>query len=522
MRNANLFLALPVILVLTVCSEGIGKTIALPQWRNIKTVADTLMSGDTILCDSGIYQGFELTNLYDSLNPLIIKSKVLHGAQVIAGSKVSFYGARGVVFDGFEVRGPNVSTNSGLVHVSNNADYITIKNCHIHNAPLDADCIKANQAGHVNVIGCDLHDPGLRAAGNGPQETCDYLDIHGGVVRGNIFRWTTQVARQYFNAKGGSSDIILENNIFLNHQGGVGDPAVQLGGYSGAQYIDGGYEGVREIMRNNIVIASTTGGVSFINCNGGYVYNNLFINCVTNAIVGVATSVGTGSNGGNTDVYLFNNIFYNANGDMPRVMGGSTSILSNFYHGNNLYYNGGGNILAGFYNPNTETGRVMADPLITMLDSGSYESIINSLAIAVTSPAIDSGAIPDAVTPGVPLDIRGASRPLGSAYDIGPLEVNPTKAENGGRNTIQKDRIVVCPNPFNPVTAITLNAAIAGGQYTLEIYDIYGRHIDAFKTNGAVLKKGFVWNAYGYASGIYLITVYTGTQVFSDRLVMLK
>ena len=155
MRESSITLKVIIVLILVICAQGMGKTVILPQFRNITAAVDTLMSGDTLLCDSGIYQGFEITKQYDSLNPLVIKSKVLHGAQVITGGNCHFIGAQGVVLDGFEVRGPNITATSGLIRIENNgsfiANYITIKNCHVHHAPLEADCIKVSRASRAQL-----------------------------------------------------------------------------------------------------------------------------------------------------------------------------------------------------------------------------------------------------------------------------------------------------------------------------------------------------------------------------------
>lgn len=70
------------------------------------------------------------------------------------------------------------------------------------------------------------------------------------------------------------------------------------------------------------------------------------------------------------------------------------------------------------------------------------------------------------------------------------------------------------PNPFNPALKITLNTDLQAG---LEIFDISGKRIIA-----AAMKREYVWNARGAASGVYVLKVTAGNRVFVRNLTLLR
>ncbi|OGJ89722.1 MAG: hypothetical protein A2268_06995 [Candidatus Raymondbacteria bacterium RifOxyA12_full_50_37] len=509
-----------------------GTTVTISQGQSITSAIAARTSGDTILCNTGIYTAFSTSGQFSASDPLVIKSSTLHGARIQSGDKANFYNAHGIVFEGFEIDGTNMSSNSGLVQVSATSSDITIKNCHIYNGSYDADCIKINQTSRVNVIGCDLHDPGLRVDGTA-QETLDLLDCNGGLISGNVFRTITEPARQYVNAKGGSRDIIFENNIFLHAKGM--EAAVMLGGYSDPIYINGQFEGVNITARNNIIIGSTRGSFVIVNVDGAYIYNNLSYGC-SSPNINFGQGGGTGLDGGNRNIYAYNNVFFNCGmlGKRPMLAKTEAITIENFVHDNNCFWNSG-EILASdrTFSPAREAAGVLTDPLLSIDTSGTdYAHIMNSISVAAGSPLVNGGAIPDTACPGIPFDIKGAVRPLGGAYDIGPLEQAGTAAEKTTDRDM-KPGITIAPNPFNPATRISVSGlaslrgqsglfAAGSEMAAMNVFNMHGTLVQKLSAACRQLPIGITWDASHLPSGVYTIVVTAGSLKLTEKAILLK
>jgi hypothetical protein len=397
-----------------------GRVIRVADQPSLMAVLKDARGGDTILVAPGHYEGFAFTRKFPDGRPLIIRSAERHKAVFDRGRTLYFWGVENVVFEGFELARMQMDDRGaqGLIHVEGQSRNVTLRDLYAHHAGFNDDCIKINAARNIDVLDCILHDPGMREGGQGPQETLDYYDVDGGRIAGNLF--TGGTSRQYINAKAGSRDIVIDSNILLGHHGAAGDEAIVLGGWSGT--VRGDYEGVNITVRNNLVIGSRSGAFQVRNVRGGYIYNNLVLNCTRSPLIQAVTGKGKGSEGGSEDVYVFNNIFCNSGGDMPPLMQ-VVGTFENFHHGHNLYFNGAQPIPSeGYYDPRREPGAVFDDPLVHVATRGGYRAILESLAISASSLAVEAGTAPPAGPAGVPADIRGTRRPRSKAYDIGPLE----------------------------------------------------------------------------------------------------
>ena len=397
-----------------------GRVLRVADQESLLAALKEAQGGETILVSPGSYEGFAFSRRFPDGRPLVIKSAQLHKAVFNRGRTLYFGGVENVVLDGFVLTGlqPDHRGAEGLIHVEGQSRAITLRNLHAHHAGYNDDCIKVNAAKDIDVIGCVLHDPGMREHKNGPQETLDYYDVDGGRIQGNLF--TGGTSRQYINAKGGSRDIVIEDNILLNHHGAAGDEAL----HPGRGLRDGprrlrGREHHRPQQPDRRL---ASGAFQVRSVQGAYIYNNLVFDCVGSPLIQVVPGNGPGLGGGSDGVYVFNNIFCNAAGKMPRLMR-VQGRLENFQHGHNLYFNAGEPIpAAGYYDPNEESGAVFTDPKVAVAAQGDYQAVLDSLTILSTSPAIDAGAVLEAAPAGSPFDIRGTKRPHGKACDIGPLE----------------------------------------------------------------------------------------------------
>ncbi|NLP11706.1 T9SS type A sorting domain-containing protein, partial [bacterium] len=78
------------------------------------------------------------------------------------------------------------------------------------------------------------------------------------------------------------------------------------------------------------------------------------------------------------------------------------------------------------------------------------------------------------------------------------------------------------PNPFNPTTVIRYE--IPDDQaVTIRVYDLSGRELETL-VNGAQTAGSHevVWNAAGYASGIYLYRIEAGSFSKLLRMLLIK
>jgi hypothetical protein len=78
------------------------------------------------------------------------------------------------------------------------------------------------------------------------------------------------------------------------------------------------------------------------------------------------------------------------------------------------------------------------------------------------------------------------------------------------------------PNPFNPTTTIEFSLPKAG-HVSLILYDMLGREIEKL-VDGELAAGRYraVWNARGYATGMYVYRLQAGDYVAVKRLLLLK
>ena len=426
------FLFFIIVLALTLY----GRSTILGPTGDIRMTISSAQPGDTLLLSDGDYQSPGWLDNKKFMTPVLIKAVNDKKARIVRGNGLNINNCRGLIFDGLEITA--LATNSGLIQIQGQSSYITIINCHIHHAPLDADCIKVNQSNNISIIGCQLNDPGARAAGNGQQETLDYLDVDTGLIRGCFF--TGGTSRQYVNAKGLSSFITVENCILKDHNGDQGDAAIILGGWSSESFFaahPSGYECENMVVRNNIILNSRTGAFQVSNVKNGYIYNNFVWNCKSynayRGLIYVSPGNGPGANKGTVHLEICNNIFASdaATGAPTQVLTLSSTTLDSFIHRNNLYYfNGAAIPTGGYFNPNTEEQAVFENPGFADARGDSYDAILNSLLPAGRGPWVGTGiSALQQPFPAVTTDITSISR-NNQIFDIGPFVFQTTTVYN--------------------------------------------------------------------------------------------
>lgn len=140
-------------------------------------------------------------------------------------------------------------------------------------------------------------------------------------------------------------------------------------------------------------------------------------------------------------------------------------------------------------------------------------------AIQNNSPCIDTG-IPD--TTGLflqPYDLIGNPRIWNDRIDMGAYEWNSIGTNDF--NWSNSNIVIVYPNPFS--TSTTLSYELQQPErVTLRIYDFLGKQVYQTQENQSQGQQQLIWNAEGYADGVYYYRLQIGDAVVSGKMVKVR
>ncbi len=398
-------------------------------YRTIKYAVQQSVAGDVIRVHAGTYAE---SWIQVKSGTRIVSEDGLYAAKVNAGGSTSFRfenGCTDAEVDGFEVYSTwsAGSPADGLVRAWNCSN-IRIRNMKVHDAPYDADCIKIGGWGatttNVLVENCVVYNPAYRGTGPAYQENIDIFPADGVTVRGCwLYHTPERGGDDLIFAKGGSTNIIWENNVFGPSQSPpYSNPAVMCG--TASPNVFPSCENF--VARNNLFLGLTgDGAFAFLGARNAHLYNNVFYDyrggrCVIEFYhAGVLVP--------NEDCYVYNNIFVQSNGypiyqDRGRWDPTISYIPVNFQHDHNIYWqaNDGGDV-----NIQAEANSLFVDPMLVapavpVPGVDTWATIVARFELQDGSPAKDAGFD---LGPLVPTDVYGMVRPVGPAYDIGAQEV---------------------------------------------------------------------------------------------------
>jgi hypothetical protein len=102
---------------------------------------------------------------------------------------------------------------------------------------------------------------------------------------------------------------------------------------------------------------------------------------------------------------------------------------------------------------------------------------------------------------------------------VGPIS---TSTEPGSETPLRTELMAAYPNPFNPSTQIRFTLD-AGRQTRVAVYDLLGREV-AVLVNGTLSAGSHqvTFDASGLASGVYLVRLEAGGEVFTRRMTLFK
>jgi hypothetical protein len=411
-----------------------GAGSADAPYLTLKRAIQESNSGDTIRVRAGTYNEawIEIKE-----GTRLVSEDGIHKARIYSGKVSAIRLTKdNSGIDGFEIYGDldKGTPGDGLVRLIG-AKNVWVKNCKLHDAPLDCDVVKVG-ASNVLIENCIIYNPAHRTSGTF-QECVDIFGtgtgaVDGATVRGCWIYHTPDRGGDYLiYAKGGAKNVLWENNVF-GPSGGGADGNVATGCGAASPAVFPSCENF--IARNNIFVGCAgDGAFGFTGAKNAHVYNNVFYNYRGNNSFIQFYSAQPGGKDRNEDCSVFNNIFVQSNGkpiysDRGRFSPEYTYVPVNFQIDYNVYYLVDTSMSKCDIDIRKEKNSMLADPKLAApampdISRDSWKSIVARFLLKADSPAINRGKDLSAPAPfNVPLDILGSARPAGGKYDIGVQE----------------------------------------------------------------------------------------------------
>ncbi|MFH1761198.1 MAG: hypothetical protein ABIA63_08855 [bacterium] len=522
------------------------KTQGIPSIQIAILKAQT---GDTILVKPGTY--IEKVGLKSGIT--LLSEEGPTKTRIFAetgGSALSFSSAINVLVHGFDIYSilGTGSPIAGLVSIYDSRN-IKIKNCYIHDAGNDGDCIKVWNTRDLLIESCCVWNPAKRTS-QGFQEC---MDIRGGndnriTIRGSWFFHKSAWGDAIIFGKGGCYNLLWENNIFgPSGGGGYGNTPVETGHHNNGISGDWNppYPSERYVVRNNLFFGLKGGAaVGIDGPNTSLLYNNVFYkNNGVSSLIGVRGNPGT-AGGPALHIYSFNNIFYdNVDKNIYEVADAESG--RNLKRDNNLYYKcgpGGDLSLSAESNSIIDKNPLFAAPAMALFvpDRGlsQIRDVLNKFKIKEGSPAINSGLNafdytspfhPDSVAEMLAAyDAFFSERSQNDFWDMGLHEFGAVKIKQKiAFNNQQYLRSF--PNPFYDCAKIGFAVPEIERQFSLKIFSLQGKLIKDFtyncdhKKNFTIIWDGRDFNGKAVTSGAYFYRLLVDGKVMGmEKTFLLK
>lgn len=442
----NLIAATALSLFAALVSPGLAsaETILVGPAESITTIdggLDAASAGDVVLVRPGTYDVSRLNppsgvSLVGEAGPAETRLFARGGGQAFFIEDRS-----GVTVEGFDIYSTlevGERTNA-LFYVEDSSD-VTLRDCYVHDAPNDGDVVKVN--GSVDVLFEDLivWNPSRRTTSGGVQEN---FDIRGAgdmriTVRGCWLFHEDGQGDYLIYAKGGTTDLLWENNVFGPSAGqSPSNVPVESGHISRTDPTP--YDSENFVIRNNLFVGLRgTGAFAFAGPRVAVLANNVFFanDSISRSIIELSENRGD-AGGPGVELYSYNNIFF-GNGDRTIYRVRDAASAGNLTRDFNFFETGadGGDLDLG-----DETGSVVAaDPMFTDPEVPTFDPAAGTAQVARIlggfrtrdgSPARGAGvAVPEAVGGIFPgaiaqmaerADAFGTAR-VGGTWDIGLFE----------------------------------------------------------------------------------------------------
>jgi hypothetical protein len=399
-------------------SDANSGTLAAPLATPGKALA-LAAAGDTILLRAGTYTITRTLSITQA--GLTLRSYPGERAKIVAGTgdltnltSVAVVYASRVTIEDLELQGASYY-GIKLDDLHGPQSGITVRRVHIHHTGRDG--IKAQNADGLLIENCEIASTGVRDPGNA--EGIDVMGSIGATVRRN---YVHDIATTGIFVKAGTRQAIVEANRVER----TGHAGILLGSETAAQYMRNGalYEAIDSTARNNIVVDTALAGLGSIAGDNVRFENNTVINAAKTGQA-VFRAAANEYNTQPRNILLKNNVLALA-ASSTRPMLHLNNYAGAIVSDSNAWFSPSGQY--GFWRDSTSG----PNSYFTSLDQ--WRSAMNADARSRTidprldaadlyrpipgSPAVDAGE----TLAGVTSDYWGASRPQGSATDIGAHE----------------------------------------------------------------------------------------------------
>ncbi len=340
---------------------GALRNVSVNSESTIRNAINTALPGDVIKISPGNYSfGTQvwIEAKGTAANPIYVVANGARGSVRITTSDEGFNvgnNAAYLVFEGLEIH----NTGNNIFHVQAGSNHITLRNLNLHDAGLDGDVVKINQANYITVEGCDIARPGARVTSENPyQEGIDLVDSIGSIVRYNFVHDVGNIGAY---AKGSSRGVVFEYNVLDNQRSSAVDPMLGVGGWTDTYLLNGvQYEIYDMTVRHNLVSHSSYAALAFYDAYNSTVTNNRFLN---NRGVSIMQSrAGNAPLAATNLARITNNQFIDTSGVIPNpVYQLHSHSLGGVSASGNLYWNNGAAIPSGNdfgFVPGTEPGAI--------------------------------------------------------------------------------------------------------------------------------------------------------------------
>ncbi|MCX7879920.1 MAG: right-handed parallel beta-helix repeat-containing protein [Ignavibacteria bacterium] len=429
------------------------------DFPTLRLAAEIAKPGDTLLVEGTLAGGEYIRNLNGTKeNWIYILSSERNPASFVGGntaiqfSDVSYLHIKGLSFASQKLNGVNIDDGGTYETPSH---HIIIEGCSWLNmdATGNNDELKLSGVDTFWVVGCTFQN------GSPGGSLIDMVGCHYGVIKNSIFY---NAGSNCIQAKGGSSNIKIEQNVFING----GQRAINIGGSTGLDYFrpKGAIFEASEIFVYSNIFVGSVAPIAFVGAVHCKVINNTLVNPSRWLVRILQENTNPGFLTCGNNVFA-NNICYfsnNASNELGINIGSNTSPHT-FLFSNNLWYNTD--------NPNWNGPNKNLTHLNTIVNFDPRFKDIGErdFNLLFDSPAVGKGLDFDEPT----IDFVG--RPFKKPRAIGALEFYSDYSQ-----VSQNNEDLSCYKIYYDKSSMTLFVTFATnvqGPITLRLFTIGGERI---------------------------------------------
>jgi hypothetical protein len=465
-------------------------------YASLQVAAVDARPGDTLLFMAGTHTGGSyISNLQGRADAWIVitgpasgEARITGGSTALQFSDPAFLKIRGLVFEGQTGNGVNIDDAGSM---DTPAHDIIIEQCTFRdiNATGNNDLLKMSGVDDFVVRDCVF----LNGSPGGSM--IDMVGCHNGVFENNVF---TNGGSNSIQAKGGTSDILITRNRFING----GQRAINIGGSTGLAFFrpsDANFEAARIFVYANLFRGGMTpfAYVGAVHCdvaNNTVLYPDKWVMRILQETTD-ARFLQCGDNSFRNNLVVVDNRAIS-----PSVNIGGNTRPETFTFANNLWYNSEQGLWAGPSLPSTETnGRYGMNPMLRNIAA-------NDVAPLAASPAIGAGLS----IPGLRFDLPGQR--YNAPPSIGAIEGNPATTIVQAMLPARETGMQIYPHPVGGDASIRVTAAGENEDVAL-LYDMLGKKIAGIplRHSGAGVLSGRL-EAAALPKGMYLLVLASQPQ----------